>query len=146
MSSPYTAGTIATWLEANPRLTVDDVKAVLLKTNLKQYDTSNPRSVQGWLNPYEGLKEVILNTSVAGIADDTVAPAIVLKGDLMEILNPSKSALDISVVTVSGVRTLSRHISGEGAVSIDISSLAPGFYVVSAVPQTGSPARLKFRR
>lgn len=62
MASPCVAGIIALWLEADPTLSVADVKEIMASTAIKdKYVTSNPSIAwgNGKIDAYNGLKEVL---------------------------------------------------------------------------------------
>lgn len=75
MASPFVAGTIALWLEANPEMTVDDVKDVLRHTNVYPADiTELPATDErrlrwggGMIQPLAGLKYVLEKKADSGI-------------------------------------------------------------------------------
>ncbi|MDE6235171.1 MAG: S8 family serine peptidase [Muribaculaceae bacterium] len=58
MSTPYVAGAIATWLQANPAMTWKDAQDLILESNdAENYPLeTNPRHGLGFFNPYKGLK------------------------------------------------------------------------------------------
>lgn len=76
MSTPYVAGFIATWLEADPLLEYDDLKRILLATNRHDYaDPENPRHGQGWFDPRAGLQAVVEQACVTGLCPDKNSPS-----------------------------------------------------------------------
>lgn len=57
MSSPYVAGYIATWLEAVPTLTVDDVMRIIASTNrLDIAEPEDPHNANGYFDPVRGIR------------------------------------------------------------------------------------------
>ena len=57
MSSPYVAGYIATWLEAVPSLTVEDVMRIIAATNrLDIAEPEDPRNANGYFDPLRGIR------------------------------------------------------------------------------------------
>lgn len=78
MSSPYVAGYIATWLEAIPTLTAEDVKRVIASTNcLDIPDPYDPRNANGFFDPVRGLKMAMDTGGVGSVGD----PGILLAPD-----------------------------------------------------------------
>ena len=75
MACPYVAGTIATWLEANPNLTIDDVLHVLEETAYKDhYVTESPARFGGGKLDVEKALEYVLTTSgISHAAELTVS-------------------------------------------------------------------------
>ena len=73
MSSPYVAGYIATWLEAVPTLTVEDVKKILASTNrLDIPEPEDPRNANGYFDPVRGLMMALDAGKIEGIEDSGV--------------------------------------------------------------------------
>ncbi len=65
MASPYVAGFIATWLEAFPSLTFEDIKSAILSTNHTDIpDADNPHNANGWFDPKDALIRLIHNSGV----------------------------------------------------------------------------------
>ncbi|MBD5358547.1 MAG: S8 family serine peptidase [Bacteroides sp.] len=56
MASPYVAGFIATWLEAYPNLTPEDVIRIISATNRTDIaDMNDPHNANGWFDPLGAL-------------------------------------------------------------------------------------------
>jgi len=75
MASPYVAGVIATWLEANPNLTVGDVQTILRETALQDEHTAEagPQAGYGKLDKQKALQRVLSMTGIHSVG--TSAPA-----------------------------------------------------------------------
>lgn len=58
-ASPMTAGIIALWLQANPKLTPEDILAVIKKTAKPLEEIPNNKSGAGLIDAYAGLLEVL---------------------------------------------------------------------------------------
>ncbi len=73
MASPFVAGVMATWLEANPKLTVEQAKEVLKKTAIADiYTGSTVRQGDfqwgyGKVNAWAGLLEVVKASSISDV-------------------------------------------------------------------------------
>lgn len=145
MSTPYLAGVVATWLEADPTLGVNDVLDIIARTNTHQYpDPQNPRHGQGWFQPYNGIRQVLGLGNMAGVTDAADIRAIVGSQDV-EIFNPSGEPLDISIYTPQGVTAL--HRSGVDSTNphVDITDLDAGLYILD-IRSPRSDYRSKFIR
>lgn len=71
MASPVVAGVIALWLQANPRLTPEDVLQVLRETSTHTDDRLNyPNTTDGYgqIDAYKGLLQVLGLTRIASIS------------------------------------------------------------------------------
>lgn len=137
MSSPYCAGVIASWLEAKPDLTYEEVLDVFRHSSrLDRYTgTANiPNNTWGYgkLNAYSGLIYLLgLNADLneaaeqklVGYVRDNVAHIAGLVGDV-----------DIRIVDMSG-KTVYSNTYGDmtmgDEIEIDMSNMADGVYVIS---------------
>lgn len=138
MSTPFVAGSIALWLEADPTLTVDDVKEIIAQTAVRDEAVLSEDPVRwglGKFNALEGLKEVIRRAS-AGVETVTVDGH---NSRLMLTRNGQRSfnvffgeaaSLDIRVYSVSGALVFSAA-SGSDETDIDLSALPAGVYVLN---------------
>ena len=146
MSTPYLAGVVATWLEADPTLNVDDIKKILEATNNKTvFDNSDPRNGGGWLQPYEGLKMVIANSGITSGKVDAADVSIMIRGDRAEILNPSGNLLTARIFKADGMMVSSRIIDASVG-SVDLSELDRGIYIISVSGGSQKPVIRKFVR
>ena len=71
MSTPVVAGTIALWLQANPKLTPDDVRAILSRSCRhpeEALEYPNNQYGRGEIDGYKGLLEVLKVTSIEGVS------------------------------------------------------------------------------
>lgn len=138
MSSPAVSGIIATWLEANPYLSPDDIKQIFEAT--ADNDSITQAAPEKWgygrINSFEGVKYIYQTTGVS----DAVAqekPIIVYPnssdGRFTILTANGESALSLRVFSLSGALAASQqlHATG-GAVDVDLSSsLSPGVYILS---------------
>lgn len=135
MSAPYVAGSIALWLQANPTLTIDDVKEIIAATSVRDADVLAGNPVQwgaGKFDAYAGLKEAIRRGSVAGpVADGNNSLMIkTVDHNTFELFLGGANALDVKVFNLQGGVVASVAEQGDQAV-VDLSSLASGIYVVN---------------
>lgn len=150
MSTPYLAGVMATWLEAYPAMSIADAKKFIALTNTTDYATRatpDPRSGNGWFHPYEGLKTLVSITGIDGIGKvESGAPAVSLRGDVAEILNPCSERLSISIYSINGVKAIPTVSTVDSITTIDLSALERGSYVLCIDSDMKSPVRRKFMR
>lgn len=134
MATPHVAGAIALWLEADSTLTINDVKEIIQATAVNdEYTAVNPvQSGWGKFNAYAGMKEV-LRRAAAGIKDVADTQRLLITpvgGNRYEVFVAGQSALRTSVYSTSGALVSSRSDAGDTA-TIDLSNLAPGYYVIN---------------
>ena len=111
MSTPYVAGFIATWLEADPLLEYDDVKRILLASNRHDYaDPENPRHGQGWFDPRAGLQAVVEQACVTGLCPDRnnpsadcTRPRLEYGNGSLRLWNPGRHECRLDVRTPAGM-------------------------------------------
>lgn len=94
MASPYVAGFIATWLEAYPNLTPEDVIRIIAATNRTDIeDIDDPHNGNGWFDPVGAL---MLTDYEAGI----------------EEINKEEAETPEKVITLSGLPASSKQNQG----------------------------------
>lgn len=146
MATPYMSGVVALWLQADPKLNVDDVLSVIKSTSMKDnYYNSDPNKVRwgaGKLDAYAGLKEVLRNSAIDGVKSDGTQQMIVTPaGDRRwEVFVAGETALSVSVCDINGITIASgESVSGDTSI-LDLSGAAAGVYIVSAQGQHGNCA------
>ena len=73
MACPVVSGIVACWLQANPALTLDDVKQVLLETSVNDNFTAHDpiRWGYGKINAERGLEYILNSSAIRGIQETT---------------------------------------------------------------------------
>lgn len=141
MACPVVAGGIALWLEADPTLTVHDVKEIIAATSVKDEAVLAGNAVQwgaGKFDAYAGLKEVIRRqTGGAGLTSTDNSRLMVTSdgGNRFGVFVGGAKSLDAAIYTVSGQLALAACAEGD-ETSIDASRLAPGCYILKVNNQT----------
>lgn len=137
MATPAVSGAVALWLEANPYLTIDEVRDVAMTTAVRDdYVTGYTGDPVKWgagkLDAYAGLKEVIRRASGMGriTANDDKLVVTCNGGDRYNIFLGGAENMDVTLYSISGQPVLSESIPGD-EVSIDASSLNAGVYVLN---------------
>lgn len=138
MAAPHVAGAIALWLEADPTLTIDDVKDIVATTALVDDAVKGGDPVQwgaGKFDALAGLKEVIrrAGAGIDGVKADTDNGRLIINplgGKRFSLFVGDAQALEIDLYSLNGCRVASMTASGDEAV-LDASEVAPGVYVLS---------------
>ncbi|MDE6588275.1 MAG: S8 family serine peptidase [Paramuribaculum sp.] len=141
MAAPATAGIIALWLEADPELTVDDIKDIMQKTAIKDdnyYKGNNAlREGAGRIDAYAGVKEVLLRRGDTGIADvgadsegDSGVMFDIAEGRVSAFI-AGASSTTLTITTTAGASAGSVSSTGS-EVSVSTGHLAPGIYIITA--------------
>lgn len=136
MSTPYVTGTVALWLEANPKLTFDDVVDVIQKTSTVDSYVKKGKAVQwgaGKINAYEGLKMVIKNSYVGEVDAEKNLLVRDLGDGSFEFFVGGENAVTVEAFDLSGRKVASA--AGGDTVVLNIGSQT-GVYVVSVAGQT----------
>jgi len=134
MAAPVATGTAALWLQANPELTPAEIKNIAIKTAQVPAEPS-ARWGAGRIDALAGIKLAIDMNSVADVMADAPKTLIQRDGDLCRILVPGTDTFDVEVYNMSGISvTTVQGTAGEATV--DLSSLAPGIYIIRAAGAT----------
>lgn len=140
MSSPYAAGVVAMWLEADPTLDYEDVIDIFQHTSCSDNFTgTTPNNSWGYgkIDAYHGLIYILgLNVGVQNTEKPSVL-AVYEEGnsDIFKI-GFAKEMNDLTV-RVSDMSGRIVYTSAEGDVmagqeiSIDLSSMTPGVYMIN---------------
>lgn len=140
-SSPFMAGVIALWLQANPSLTYADVMKILQKTSRKHARMSGkdwtPEYGYGLVDAYEGLKEALelaKTTAIERPAAQAAPVSVATSPDRCRVLfnNPEREAT-VSVFTLDGraVQTHRMEAVEQGReITISLSDVPAGVYVL----------------
>ena len=144
MATPFVAGSIALWLEANPQLSYTDVLDILKESSTKHADMEGedwtPTYGYGLINVYEGLKLALKKanknplTAIERVSGSASPATFHTTATQWQILfnNPERTAT-IEVVSLDG-RSLYRKVLSAVAqgdeVSIPTDSFAAGIYLL----------------
>ena len=144
MATPFVAGSIALWLEANPQLSYTDVLDILKETSNKHLDMGGkewtPTYGYGMINVYAGLKLALKKAGkdpltaierVSGSADPATFHTTATQWQIL-FNNPERTAT-IEVMSLDG-RSLYRQqlssIAQGDEVNIPTDRFTPGVYVL----------------
>lgn len=132
MACPVVTGIVATWLQADPTLTVDEVKAIIKRTATHdEFTAVEPdRWGAGKINALAGLKDILGLSGISDIATDN-SEAIVTGTDNrnFEIFVAGAKKIKAHLISLSGLCTAEVVSDGETA-NLDASSVVPGVYLL----------------
>ena len=144
MATPFVAGSIALWLEANPQLSYTDVLDILKETSTKHADMEGeawtPTYGYGLINVYEGLKLALKKagkdplTAIERVSGSAAPATFHTTATQWQVLfnNPERFAT-LEVMSLDG-RSLYRQqlssIAQGDEVNIDTDRFTPGVYVL----------------
>ncbi len=136
MSTPLVAGTIALWLEADPTLTIDDVKDIVATTATVDDAVKAGDPVQwgaGKFNALEGLKEVIRRSAgIEGVVSDSTNDRLIvtpLGSGRFNIFAGDANGLDVALYAMNGAKVMAATAAGD-EMTLDASGVASGIYVL----------------
>ena len=138
MSSPFVAGVVATWLEAYPQLTPEQLHDIIASTSRKdEFTTSTANNDWGYgkINPMDGLKKCIelQATGINSVDNEFDGSLKVVDGNIVVgFVSGSRAAISLS--DLSGHTLLNKDLGSRAAgetVSVAVPSLAKGVYVVT---------------
>lgn len=143
MASPVVTGIMALWLEANPKLTYDQVLQIFKETGRRSTQTGtadadgwNASAGYGKIDAYEGLKKALEMANTSGINEtlNTTAPITLQKdADAWKILfNNDETFANVALYSLNGACVMQQQLSaprrGE-EVKIDLTTMQPGVYL-----------------
>ena len=135
MAAPCVAGIVALWQEANPHLTIEQVKSIMATSADKSNNAVGIRFGNGRIDAYQGILQA-LSASVddIGLAVDDIQ--MVANGDAYAFVSSTNSPIRVSVYAMNGADVASS--AGMGIVNLNIGHLGRGVYIVKAMGAKGS--------
>ena len=120
---------------------------IILKTNFRDYpDPENPRNGQGWLRPYEGIRQVLAESGIPSGRVDVNAPSVIFAGESAEIFNPAGDAVTVLVYGTDGTPAMMPVVLTGVTGGIDLGELPKGVYIITLIRDNSPVATHKFIR
>ena len=154
MATPVVSGILALWLQANPKLTPEDVVEIISKTAIRDEYTGGvqgdwtPTAGYGKIDAYAGLKMALekLAASNHDLTMPTTQPVTLKKGaDNWRILfNVAEEDVKVSLYSlVNGEvsRTTLDEVSPGDETVIDLNAYTPGVYIIKIVTPNATVTR-----
>lgn len=136
MSSPFVAGTIALWLQADPTLKVDDIKDIIRTTSVRDQYVQAGNPVQwgaGKIDALAGIKEVLRRSASVGaiFADDDTSVVIRNIGaNQYEIFHAGASRVAATLYSTNGTAVVYAGADAD-QTRLDASHCHPGIYLLT---------------
>lgn len=132
MSTPYTAGVFALWLQADPTLTVKDVRDIAIATAIKDApDITDPKWGAGELDAYEGMKMVLSEAGTGYIPAGDAQRLLIARDGYrrFRVTVAGASSVRATLYSVTGIPQVKSGADGDNTI-VDASQLASGVYVL----------------
>lgn len=139
MSSPFVAGVISLWLQADPTLKYNDILNVINTTSTKDALTAAApdKFGAGRINALAGIKKILNLTGISDVKVDgdnfVVTPTF---GRGFEVFAAGARSVSAELYSMSGALVARADASGDTAV-LDASAAAPGVYVLRSATANG---------
>ena len=151
MASPFVTGVLATWLQANPSLTPQQVRDILSQTSsVDAYTGTCPNNTWGYgkIDAYAGLVKVIETTPIQNL--ETMPDAIIVypnpnNGSFKVLFTETDENLLVSVYTINGQQLMTKRVGNvnvQETLDVDLGSVNSGAYIVKI---TGKKISQTFR-
>ncbi|MBQ9077925.1 MAG: S8 family peptidase [Muribaculaceae bacterium] len=143
MASPYVAGTVALWLQADPTLTVAEVREIAMETALQDSYVKNSTNKVQWgagkINALDGMKKVISLSGVETVEQNGGSRFIVtpVSDTSFQVYVAGTSGFNATLYNMSGQPVASVSSSGDTA-ELDTSDVSKGVYLLNAVCAEGN--------
>lgn len=133
MASPFAAGVVATWLEADPTLKVNDVRDIINSSSTTDLMimSQQERWGAGKINALDGMKEVLERRSgVKDVTNDAESALVSsVDGRNFEIYVYGANKIEARLFSLSGACVAASSVNGN-TLTISADNAAAGIYVM----------------
>ncbi len=134
MATPFVAGSIALWLEADPTLNINDIKEIITTTSTMDNAISSmpERAGAGRINTQAGIIEILRRSLLSGtvnIEKDTVNPFVTVSGAELSVTAPGMAGMTVDLFNMMGMYVVSYTVVCD-VVTCSTSDFTPGVYVL----------------
>lgn len=143
MACPFVAGVVATWLQADPTLTVDDVKSIMKETSTHdEFTAVEPhRWGYGKINAIAGLKKILNLSGISDVtADEQEAIVTAVSDKSYEVFVAGAKNLKAKLYNLSGL-CVAEAASDDDTVVLSADTAAAGVYVLRVDSDRNSESR-----
>ena len=138
MAAPFASGAVALMLQANPELTVDEVRTILMETADKDtYVTTSKVPVQwgaGKINVLNAVKAAVASNGVQNVIADSDAYECVFVTPIgvnqYEVSVVGANEINVALYNMAGQSVSTKSTNGD-TLTIDASNVAAGVYVLT---------------
>lgn len=147
MSAPFVAGTVATWLEANPELTPEDVKRIAAETaRTDDYTGTLPEGGNcqwgaGKIDAYAGLLNCIETAGIQSLTQPLRMDMAYRDGHLTLTFPEDMPSATVTVASAAGTvcgKTVFTNVRAGESRSLPLAHLSTGVYVIQVKNHHGS--------
>ena len=147
MAAPFVTGIVATWLQAYPQLSPEELHSIAaMSARNDEYTTTLAHDKYSWgygkINAFEGLKECISKATAGCRTIDNIFDGdIELKNGMLTVAFPRDTHAYIALYTLSGQRVTDKdmgNIKAGNTVTTSISNLPKGTYILRISTSAGT--------
>lgn len=136
MASPFVAGTVALWLQANPNLTPEEVRNIINESSRSDSFTGNSLPNNTWgagkIDAFEGLVKITGGNAIRQTGMEDNLFRVVANRDnhsLQVFFAQDNTPVRVDIYNTLGQLSASQTLSASGS-HIDVSGMPGGVYVV----------------